>query len=99
MTKTQIKAKMKKLAKKLNKIIPILESLEEEFNDLECEVEVEFDEIEPFGNRDELTDRQVKRFDYLETLLCDIGEIRSNLEDACDDLSTVTDYVDYKWNE
>lgn len=80
-TKNQIKARLKK-------IVEMLEEAKGLIDDLAYEVQEEADNIEPYGDKWELTEQQEERQEYLTDLASDLetesenlDEVRSNLDD------------------
>ena len=75
MTKTQIRAKLKKLLEQLGDI-------KAELYDLQYEVEDTRDNIEPYEGADDLTPEQEERQEWLDDLDSSHDTVISNLEDA-----------------
>ena len=80
-TKNQVKARLKK-------IVEMLEEVKGLIDDLAYEVQEESDNIEPYGDKWELTEQQEERQEYLTDLASDLetesenlDEVRSNLDD------------------
>ena len=75
MTKTQIRAQLRKLLEKLGDI-------RTEFDDLKCEVEDTRDNIEPYENCYDLTPEQEERQEWLDNLASSIDDLVSNIENS-----------------
>ena len=99
MTKTQIRAKLRRLAEQLGDANALLYDLASEINDLQNEVEETRDEIEPYENHDDLTEQQEERYEYLDELASDLEEMASDLESVADDLSNVVSNLEDKQYE
>lgn len=78
-TKTQIRKRIEKLIEQLN-------DLQLEVQELKDEVENEANDIEPYGDRDELTEAQEERQQWLEDAVGQLDEADSNIESALDSL-------------
>ena len=78
MTKTQIRARLRKLLEQLGDI-------RAELDDLRCEVEDTKENIEPYEGFNDLTPEQEERQEWLEDLGYVLDEVVENLESAeCD---------------
>ena len=83
MTKTQIKSE-------LNKIIEMLNEAQERLDTLSYDVEEARDSIEPYENRNDLTDQQQERYEWLDEALDTINDKANELTDIINDL----EYID-----
>ena len=82
MTKTQIKAE-------LAKIIEMLNEAQERLDNLSYDVEDTRDSIEPYENREELTDQQQERYEWLDEALDTINDKANDLTDIISDLEYI----------
>ena len=53
----------------------------EELEDFIGECEDTRDSIEPYENKDDLTEQQQERYDWFDELVCDLEDIKSNIEE------------------
>jgi len=82
MTKTQIKSE-------LNEIIEMLNKAQERLDTLSYDVEEARDSIEPYENRNELTDQQQERYEWLDEALDTINDKANDLTDIISDLEYI----------
>lgn len=82
MTKTQIKAE-------LNKIVEMLNEAQERLDNLSYDVEEERDSIEPYENRNDLTEQQEERYEWLDETLDTINDKANDLTDIISDLEYI----------
>ncbi len=74
MTKTQVKARLKKLLEQLGDI-------RAELSDLQCEVEDTRDNIEPYEGADDLTPEQEERQEWMDNAAYALDEATTSLEE------------------
>ena len=82
MTKTQIK-------KELASIIELLNEAQERLDNLSYDVEEERDGIEPYENRNELTEQQEERYNWLDEAFDTINDKANDLTDIISDLEYI----------
>ena len=82
MTKTQVKST-------LAKIINMLYEAQDELDTLSYDVEETIDEIVPYENREELTEAQEERKEWLEEALDTINDQANNLTDLISELEYI----------
>lgn len=75
--KTQIKAKVKNLVEQISNIRLELE-------ELQSDVEMERDDIEPYEGKDDLTEAQEERQEWLDNAASQIEEMVMSLQEAED---------------
>lgn len=76
MTKTQAR-------KQLKSIIEVLDELRPDLEDLKSEAEETSENIEPYGDADELTEAQQERQEWFEDLASNLQDIIDAIESAC----------------
>ena len=77
LTKTQIKAKVKNLIEQIS-------TIRMELEELQSDVEMERDDIEPYEGKDDLTEAQEERQEWLDNAASQIEEMVMNLQEAED---------------
>ena len=82
MTRTQIK-------KELASIIELLNEAQERLDNLSYDVEEERDGIEPYENRNELTEQQEERYNWLDEAFDTISDKANDLTDIINDLEYI----------
>lgn len=73
LNKTQIK-------KKVGELLEKLEVIKSELEDLQMDVDVESVNIEPYEDKDELTQKQQERQDWLDNVSYALGELIDNMD-------------------
>lgn len=93
LTKTQIKANLNKLWDKeeLGKLNGAIDNAIDVVDSMISDVEEERDSIEPYENKDDLTDKQQERYDWLDELANDLNEFKDKLEDWLDEMGSLYD--------
>lgn len=91
MTKTQIKAQVKKLLEKVQRLQDDINDMRSEVDDVIMTIEGEVDEVQPYEGHDDLTEKQQAKVDYLEELndmLRTLSDdyLNLDLEDTCYDI-------------
>ena len=83
MTKTQIRKILNNLYDKgvLGELNDKMVCAEEEIDNLIYELEETKDNIEPYENKNDLTEQQEERVEWLEELISDLEELKSDIED------------------
>lgn len=83
MTKTQAKKVLKELYTKgvLGKLDSAICEAIEEIESVISDMEETRDSIEPYENKDELTDQQQERYDWFDSLIDDLNELKDSLDD------------------
>ena len=76
-TKTQIKSK-------LNDLFERISTIRMELEELQSDVEMERDDIEPYEGKDDLTEQQEERQEWLDNTAYTIGEMVDSLNEAED---------------
>lgn len=81
-TKTQFKSILNKLYDEgvLGKLDSIMCDAIEEIESLISDVEEERDNIEPYENKNDLTEKQQERYDWLDELASDLNELKDELD-------------------
>lgn len=77
LNKTQIKAKVKNLVEQIS-------TIRMELEDLQSDVEMERDDIEPYEGKDDLTEAQEERQEWLDNAASQIEEMVMSLQEAED---------------
>lgn len=77
LTKTQIKAKVKNLVEQIS-------TIRMELEELQSDVEMERDDIEPYEGKDDLTEAQEERQEWLDNAASQIEEMVMNLQEVED---------------
>ena len=82
LTRTQIKKRLKELWDKgeLGELESAIDTAIETIDDVINDVENERDNIEPYEGKDDLTDKQQERYDWLDNLLDDLNSLKDDLE-------------------
>ena len=95
LTKTQIRKMLNDLFDKgcLGKLLNAIITAEEELESVIYDVEDTRDSIEPYENRDELTEKQQEKYEWCDELLSDLDELKSDIEDWEYTLNTKEDYL------
>lgn len=75
MTKTQVRAALKPLLEKLG-------DLRAELDDLKCEVKETAEGIEPYEGKDELTDAQTERQEWMEDVASELEDLIQQMNEA-----------------
>lgn len=83
LTKTQIKKQLKELWDKgeLGKLEGAIDNAIEVIDTLIYDIEEERDSIEPYEGKDELTEQQEERYEWLDNLASDLNSLKDDLED------------------
>ena len=81
-TKNQIKARLKKL-------VEMLEDLRNDLSDLQSDVEEESENIEPYGDKWELTPQQEERQEWLNETSDTLSTQVDNLDDIICELESI----------
>lgn len=76
-TKTQIKSKLKDLFERIS-------TIRMELEELQSDVEMERDDIEPYEGKDDLTEAQEERQEWLDNTAHTIEEMVNSLQEAED---------------
>lgn len=84
MTKTQVKAQLRKIKALLEEAQIIMDELAED-------VQITIDEIEPYENHDDLTEQQYERQEWLENVNDTLSDKASDLTDMIYDLEYLDD--------
>ena len=89
MTKTQAKAILRKLYESdvLGQLNTILTDCIEAINGFKDDVEETRDNIEPYENKDDLTEQQQERYDWFDDLYNDLDELADALDTMQGDLN------------
>ena len=82
LTKNQIKARLKKIVEKL-------EEIKSELDDLAYDTQEEADNIEPYGDKWELTEQQEERQEYLTDLATELESQSENLDQVREELDNL----------
>lgn len=93
LTKTQIKANLNKLWDKeeLGKLNGAIDNAIDVVDSMISDVEDERDSIEPYENKDDLTDKQQERYDWLDELANELNEFKDKLEDWQSEMGSLYD--------
>lgn len=93
LTKTQIKANLNKLWDKeeLGKLNGAIDNAIDVVDSMINDVEEERDSIEPYENKDDLTDKQQERYDWLDELANELNEFKDKLEDWQSEMGSLYD--------
>ena len=81
-TKTQLKARAKKIAEQLD-------NLKMELEELQSDLETESADIEPYENKYELTPQQEERQEWLDNAAYEVGYAADNIQEALDNLEAL----------
>lgn len=89
MTKTQARKVLNELYSKgvLGKLDGVLCEAIEELESVYADMEETKDNIEPYENKDDLTEQQQERYDWFEELCSDLEELRDSLDTMQSDLA------------
>lgn len=81
-TKAQFKKRIEKLKEKLSDI-------RMEFEELQSDIEIESSDIEPYENRNDLTQAQEQRQEWLDNTASIVEETVSSIQEAEDNLDNI----------
>ena len=83
MTKTQARARLNELYSKgcFGKLFEEIGNAIDELDDLISECEDTRDSIEPYENKDDLTEEQQERYEWFDDLISELESFKDDLED------------------
>lgn len=90
LTRTQIKKMLNELWDngELGKLDSAIDNAIDAIDCLISDVEEERDNIEPYENKDDLTEQQQERYDWLDNLVDDLNNLKDDLETWQGDLGS-----------